>query len=653
MPKPTIVTNTSMPSVSVVMVSYYTGAILWRSIDSVLSQAGLQELIIVDNGNPRDVTARLERLAERDNRVRIITGHGNVGFASGCNKGVAAASSEYILLLNPDCLLPEKTLLRVMGALEENPEYWLAGACIMNIDGTEQAGSRRNILTPRVALVENFRLYRFVPSSWLPRMNVHQEGCVKNAHEVPAISGAFMMLKRELYHAVGGMDETYFLHVEDLDFCLAIRNAGGKILHVPDVKVTHYRSTSKVSEGFIERHKTRSFIYYFNKHFAWQYPKGFSQVMATAIYARYVVRMLIRRFSPEALKSFLRFRAYRGRKSDNLLRKELLASHTTLAKNVLLFGDASVQEIVKHRNPVLLAGATGQVGIATLRRLLAAGCEVVALYHSTVIDFEHPNLTWCYANLEHGTMDLPKNFRPQTVIYTAGLWYLPQFLEKLAALGVKRLVCFTSTSIESKANSHNAYEQKLVDRFRKAEDEVTRLCDANNIAWTIIRPTLIYGIGLDKNISSIVKFIRAFGFFPVYGEAAGLRQPVHADDLATAVVSVLNNPKTFSERFNLCGDEKVSYRAMVERVFKALGKKERIVPIPFLPQLIDGYSWLTRQPETNGEIARRMNQDLVFSDAKARDFFDYDPRAFLVGGKQDIDPEFGERDAADMRRAAA
>ncbi len=87
---------------SVVIVSYYTGAALQDCVGSVLAQSGLSGLVLVDNGNPPDALAWLRSRAEADPRLRLITGHGNIGFAAGCNLGVAASAGELVLLLNPD-----------------------------------------------------------------------------------------------------------------------------------------------------------------------------------------------------------------------------------------------------------------------------------------------------------------------------------------------------------------------------------------------------------------------------------------------------------------------------------------------------------------------------------------------------------------------
>ena len=103
-----------MPGCSVIMVSYHTGAVLFASMKTVLTQEGLAELVLVDNGNPPDILARLQQMALMEPRLRIITGQGNVGYAKSCNLGVRDATGEYVVLMNSDCLLPPADALLVL-----------------------------------------------------------------------------------------------------------------------------------------------------------------------------------------------------------------------------------------------------------------------------------------------------------------------------------------------------------------------------------------------------------------------------------------------------------------------------------------------------------------------------------------------------------
>jgi N-acetylglucosaminyl-diphospho-decaprenol L-rhamnosyltransferase len=279
---------------SVVMVSYFTGPVLTLAIDAVLSQPGLCDLVVVDNGNPPEVMAELDARAAEDKRLVVITGHGNIGFAAGCNLGARRARGEFLLLLNPDCQLMPDTLMRLMAEGAGLAPRWMLGCRLENPDGSEQRGSRRAILTPWIAFVEAFRLDRLAPRHpYFQRFNRHDLPSPRATEEVPVISGACMFMPAEIYREVGGMDEGYFLHVEDIDLCYRMHVHGCTIYHVPDVRVVHFRSTSRAATLFIEWHKTRGFIRYFRKHFTGIYPPMFLGLVNACVLARFFGRALL------------------------------------------------------------------------------------------------------------------------------------------------------------------------------------------------------------------------------------------------------------------------------------------------------------------------------------------------------------------------
>jgi nucleoside-diphosphate-sugar epimerase len=146
---------------------------------------------------------------------------------------------------------------------------------------------------------------------------------------------------------------------------------------------------------------------------------------------------------------------------------------------------------------------------------------------------------------------------------------------------------------------------------------------------------LIYGYGRDKNIAEIARFIRRFGFFPIFGEARGLRQPIHADDLADACVASLtarlpDTPKC--RAYALSGAETLSYREMVGRVFGAMGKPVRILkcPLPVFRIATCILRFHPRYRHWNGAMAERMNRNMVFDHSSARNDFGFSPRPFRL-----------------------
>ncbi len=256
--------------ISVVMVSFQTGAVLFQAIEAALASADevLAELILVDNGNPQTITKQLEHLASREARLTLVSGHGNVGFARGCNIGAGRASGRYLVLLNPDCCLAPDTLSALQAEAIKLGDNWMLGCRVLNPDGSDQRGSRRALLTPCTALVETFRFDKLAPRLLHRyRLNQHDNPLPENTTRVPAISGACMMLPATTFHAVNGMDEGYFLHVDDLDLCFRLHKARIPVYYAPHIKSVHYASSSRSNPVIVEWHKTRGFLRYFHIHF--------------------------------------------------------------------------------------------------------------------------------------------------------------------------------------------------------------------------------------------------------------------------------------------------------------------------------------------------------------------------------------------------
>ena len=285
--------NANSDHCSVIIVSYKTGSILIECLQSVFLQKSIKQVILVDNGNSRTLIQQMNALADEEPRLEIITGNGNIGFAKACNLGVRRARSEFILLLNPDSIMEVDTIYKSLKVFHSKPNTSVITVKIENPDGSEQRGARRNLMTPWTCVVEQFRLDRLAPNHpYFKRLNLNEAKPLQHISRVQCISGAFMLMPRAVYNSLGGMDEQYFLHVEDVDFCMRIEKSGGIILFVPNVSVMHKKSSSDVYPGFIEWHKAKSFCTYFNKHFHMQYPKWILNIFATAIYFRFAVRLV-------------------------------------------------------------------------------------------------------------------------------------------------------------------------------------------------------------------------------------------------------------------------------------------------------------------------------------------------------------------------
>lgn len=217
-------------------------------------------------------------------------------------------------------------------------------------------------------------------------------------------------------------------------------------------------------------------------------------------------------------------------------------------------------------------------------------------------------------------------------ICVAPIWVLPAYFHLLEAHGARRVVALSSTSRYTKGRSSDLQERTVARRLVMAEADVQCWAEKRGVEWVILRPTLIYGRGRDKNIAEIAGFIRRYGFFPIFGRALGLRQPVHAEDVATACVGALESSNAKCRAYNITGGETIAYRDMVTRVFTALGRPPRLLPLPMwtFRAGVMAIRLLPRYRHWSAVMAERMNSDLVFDSNDTKLDFPFNPRAFQL-----------------------
>ena len=278
-------------------------------------------------------------------------------------------------------------------------------------------------------------------------------------------------------------------------------------------------------------------------------------------------------------------------------------------------------------------GATSMVGQSLLPLLVNAGWRVQAYTRQTQL-----------AGQEAGK-DVPIIFKTLATIGTnsdfekipdwvclAPIWVLPDHFPMLNAYQARRVVALGSTSIFTKRHSSDAAEQGVAEKLSNGERRFIAWAEANQIEWVILRPTLIYGLGRDRNIGEIAQFISRFGFFPLLGAAQGMRQPVHVEDVASACAAALQNPQSANHAYNLSGAERLPYREMVSRVFNAMDKPTRFVNVPIIVfrAAIACLQVFPRFRNWSVGMAERMNNDLVFDHADATRDLGFMPKAFQL-----------------------
>ena len=290
-----------------------------------------------------------------------------------------------------------------------------------------------------------------------------------------------------------------------------------------------------------------------------------------------------------------------------------------------------MQPLAKQRIGVL--GATSLVGNYLLQLLSDSGLDVTAFTRRSLEQCPSiKGVDWVQLDINTNKLrhDELSGSEIHTWISVAPIWILANHFDLLESCGIERIVALSSTSVFVKGDSSDPFEKDVAFRLSEGEQLLQTWATNNDIQWIILRPTMIYGAGKDKNIAEITNFVRRFGFFPLFGSAQGLRQPVHANDVAFACLAALENISVANHAYNLSGGEALTYRDMVSRIFTSLGRPPRLVHVPlwFFRLGIALLHCLPRYRHWTAAMAERMNQDLCFDHTEASRDFGYLPKAF-------------------------
>lgn len=274
----------------------------------------------------------------------------------------------------------------------------------------------------------------------------------------------------------------------------------------------------------------------------------------------------------------------------------------------------------------LVFGARGQIGRGLLPRLHARGIHVHAVTRAEPPPETDNGVYWHRHDLFG---DVPPELAAELVFSLGPLDGFVHWLER-TPLPPARAVVFGSTSADTKHASADDAERALAERLRGLETRLATLCATRGIRWTLLRPTLVYGVGLDRNLSRIVTLARRTGVFVLPRNATGLRQPVHADDLADAAFHAAFVSTTECRRYDLPGGERLRYDEMVRRTLACLSPAPRLLRVPAF--LFGGLTSVARRTgllggTTAGTFAR-LREDLVFDDTAARNDLAWTPRPF-------------------------
>ena len=259
-----------LPAITALVVTYHTGPRLHECLYALKGDPDISGIVIVDNGNPPAEQAWLDRFVADCPQARLLRNERNAGFGAAMNMAAAHASGDLLLACNPDCVIKRGAVRLLAEALEDAPQPVIVGGRIFGIHGREERGARRNTLT----------LWNAIGlGKWALDGEPEPAGPVS----VGAVSGAFFLMSRRAFEALGGFDEGYFLHVEDVDLCRRVIEAGGVVIYQPKAGALHYTSTSDAPREAVQGHKAASLKRYFRKFAKTPLEKAATPVLAPLI----------------------------------------------------------------------------------------------------------------------------------------------------------------------------------------------------------------------------------------------------------------------------------------------------------------------------------------------------------------------------------
>lgn len=286
--------------VSIIIVSYNTKEFIKKCVESVEGSEFKKlkyEIIVVDNASS---DGSVKFLRENFKKIKILENKENLGFAKACNQGARVSSGKYLLFLNPDTQVDKNTISHMLDFMNKQADAG-ASTCFVRLpSGKLDDGAHRGFPTPWNSFSYFSGLSKLFPRSktfsgyamgWLD---------LDLEHEVDAVVGAFMMVRRKAGDEIGWWDEDYFFYGEDIDFCYRLKEKKWKIYFVPQVSVFHQKGVS----GGIKKHSEHLSIadyqtkfiatnarfnamrIFYNKHYKNKYPKILTGLVLSAIELR-------------------------------------------------------------------------------------------------------------------------------------------------------------------------------------------------------------------------------------------------------------------------------------------------------------------------------------------------------------------------------
>jgi nucleoside-diphosphate-sugar epimerase len=286
---------------------------------------------------------------------------------------------------------------------------------------------------------------------------------------------------------------------------------------------------------------------------------------------------------------------------------------------------------------ILLTGATGLTGTLLLNRLavVSPGSEISCLVRPTSdrSSIEKLGLALNYFIGDSSTAEswdrILSQYVPDTIVHIASIRHIPVILDSLEKAGqTPRLIVVGTTGVYSQYNQYSGI-------YKETESYLAKYPGS----YCLLRPTMIYGSNRDKNLHKLIKFCHRYGFFPIFGVGKCLLQPIHADDLAQAILAVLQNPEVQGS-YDLSGGSVVTFRELLALVEKLIGKSVRPISLPlnlgvWLATILENS--LGRRSPVRREQILRLQEDKAYAHNAAQRDLGFFPRTLEVGLQQEVE----------------
>ncbi len=653
------------PLLSVVIVNYNSGELLRQSVNSVLDTPLSLEVIVSDNNSSDTSLDRLAEISDGDKRVQLIRNEDNYGFAVAANKAILKSKGKYILLLNPDCIVGKDTLMHMIDVMKDYPNAGMAGCLILNPDGTEQVGCRRLIPTPYRSLKRALNLDRiFRKHPRFQSFNMSGTPLPEGPVSTEAISGAFMCIRRSVLDEIGLLDEKYFLHCEDLDWCMRFRNAGKDILFVPEASAVHYQGTcSKSNPVKVLWYKHIGMVIFYRKFLRERYPLPLMFLVIMSVWARFAILSL-----PLLIKA-----TFTRSRSEKDVSNVAIGSVPDLSPgNNKLFDPESInKDLLGER--VLVTGGSGFIGSRLIKAIgkktpvsvLSRNETLPAIQgYEGVIDviqgdlavhesmpermFENVDSVIHLASYVHKNKDKEVDENHFTITED-GTRYL---IRKAVEAGVKKFVYVSSVKAMGE-NTDTIADEKTGCKPESpygiskltAEKLVLELGKEHGVHVCVLRLPMVYGEGNKGNLPKMIAQIDRRRFPPL-PQTHNKRSMVHVDDVVQAILLSITREEANGNVYIVTDGNSYSTYQIYAEIVKSLKGKIPFLKVPvivfrILSKLGDQIGKMSGRPFLfNSDVFRKLFDSAYYSSDKIQRELGYKPSRTFYSALPDMIEEY-------------